>query len=315
MGSGLLVVGLTTLDIAAKAVDCLTHTERATIIEGITCVPAGTAGGTAMVAARLGVPVRIAGAIGNDMTGAFVRMGFEIAGVDTGLLVTLLDQRTSSTLLTIETNGQRSSYHSPGAGSALPIGDEIITAACQARFVHYGAIGGTAGEIGRSCELLRAAKQNGATVTCDLVTPRGNAPEHVKRILPNVDYFMPSAAEARALSGTESLDEAAEYFISLGARACIIKDGEKGSHIFIDGQHCKLPAYPIQIVDTTSCGDSYCAGFIAGLLHGWTPIEACRLATMTAALVAQGLGTLGKLQDFDSTVEALRTTSLQRCDR
>ena len=44
MNSGLLTIGLTTLDICAHPIDALTHTERATIIDGIACVPAGTAG-------------------------------------------------------------------------------------------------------------------------------------------------------------------------------------------------------------------------------------------------------------------------------
>jgi hypothetical protein len=32
--------------------------------------------------------------------------------------------------------------------------------------------------------------------------------------------------------------------------------------------------------------------------------ESCRFGAATAALVAQGLGTLGKLQDFDHTLAA-----------
>ena len=58
-------------------------------------------------------------------------------------------------------------------------------------------------------------------------------------------------------------------------------------------------------MDTTSCGDSYCAGFIAALDRGWAPVEAARFATATAALVAQGLATLGKLESFDATLAAM----------
>src|SRR5271156_2728422 len=99
MNSGLLAIGLTTLDIVARPIDALTHTERAILIEGIVCVPAGTAGGAAMVAAKLGVPTRIVGAVGDDLIGGFVRLGFESVGVDTHLLVTRPGERTSATLL------------------------------------------------------------------------------------------------------------------------------------------------------------------------------------------------------------------------
>ena len=40
-------------------------------------------------------------------------------------------------------------------------------------------------------------------------------------------------------------------------------------------------------------------------------MEACRFAAATAALVAQDLGTLGKLQDFDTTMQYMQGTPLR----
>ena len=71
-----------------------------------------------------------------------------------------------------------------------------------------------------------------------------------------------------------------------------------------------LPAYAITPVDTTSCGDSYCAGFIAALSRGWAPLDAARFGTATAALVAQGLATLGKVESFEATEAAMRQMTL-----
>jgi len=63
MNSGLVVVGLTTLDIVARPIDALTHTERAILIDGIVCAPAGTAAGAALVAAKLGTSVKLVGGV------------------------------------------------------------------------------------------------------------------------------------------------------------------------------------------------------------------------------------------------------------
>jgi sugar/nucleoside kinase (ribokinase family) len=52
-------------------------------------------------------------------------------------------------------------------------------------------------------------------------------------------------------------------------------------------------------------------GFIAALDQGWPVVEACRFATATAALVAQGLGTLGKLESFEATERAMREMPLR----
>ena len=310
MNSGLLTIGLTTLDICARPVDALTHTERAIFIDGIACVPAGTAGGAAMVAGKLGVPTTIVGAVGDDLNGAYVRLGFESVGVDTRLLVTKPGERTSVTLLAVETDGRRSSYHAPGAGVGAAIDGAVVAAACASAFVHYASIGGVATDGGPGAELLRAAKAAGAVITCDLIGPRRTALDELKRLLPHVDYFMPSAAEATFLSGLEDIAEAAALFRTLGAGACIIKDGGRGSYVSIGAERHRVPAHAIQPIDTTSCGDSYCAGFIAALAQGWPPLEACRFATATAALVAQGLGTLGKLESFAETERAMRETAL-----
>ncbi len=305
MNTGLLAIGLTTLDINAYPIDGLTHTERAILIQGLECAPAGTAAGAALVAALLGVNVKLAGAVGDDMNGLFVRAGLERIGVETGLLVTRAGEKTSSTLLAVESDGRRSSYHRPGAGAAPPLDAAVTAAARASRFVHYAAIGGPATDGGPGADLLREAKASGATVTCDLISPRASAVDEIARILPYVDYFMPSAAEAIFLSGSDDLSTAAQRFVELGARACVIKNGRHGALVLLDGHTHLVPAFAVTPVDTTSCGDSFCAGFIAALDRGWAPLDACRFAGMTAGLVAEGVGTLGALQDFDATVAAM----------
>ena len=236
MTSGLLTIGLTTLDIVARPIEALTHTERAIIIDGIACAPAGTAGGAAMVAGKLGVPTKIVGAVGDDMTGGYVRLGFESVGIDTGLLVTRPGEPTSTTLLTVESDGTRSSYHAVGAGGGAEIDAAVTAAACASAFVHYAAVGGRHTDGGPGAELLAAAKSAGAVVTCDLIGPRRSALDELKRLLPHVDYFMPSAAEATFLSELDDLAAAAALFRSLGAGACIIKNGRQGSYVSIGSE-------------------------------------------------------------------------------
>src|ERR1700722_4968534 len=181
MTSGLLTIGLTTLDIVAHPVDALTHTERAILIDGIACTPAGTAGGAAMGAGKLGGPTTIVGAVGDDLIGAYVRLGFESVGIDTRLLATRPGERTSTTLLAVESDGTRSSYHAAGAGGGAAIDAASVAAACGSAFVHYAAVGGRGTDGGAGAELVKAAKAGGAVVTCDLIGPRASALEELKR--------------------------------------------------------------------------------------------------------------------------------------
>ena len=66
--------------------------------------------------------------------------------------------------------------------------------------------------------------------------------------------------------------------------------GGDGSIIAMGDQRIHVPAYDIEVVDTTGCGDAFTAGFIAGLADGRSLEEAAHLGTASASLVASGLG-------------------------
>jgi sugar/nucleoside kinase (ribokinase family) len=91
----------------------------------------------------------------------------------------------------------------------------------------------------------------------------------------------------------------------MGARQCIIKLGREGALLAGQDGVQTLPAFNVPVMDTTSCGDAFCAGYVAALAQGWSTVESCRFAAATAALVAQGLGTLGALRSFNDTTEAM----------
>ncbi len=315
MAQGLLCVGLTTLDIVARPIDVLPTGEGTTLIEGVAVAPAGTAAGAAMVAARLGVNTKLAGSVGDDFMGRTVRHGLEEQGVDTGLLDVMDGFPTSATVLAIDSRGRRPNFHALGAGLFAPMDQRVIDAAAASAFLHYGGVGGPRADNGPGLAVVRAAKAGGATVTCDLISPQSTALAELERLLPHVDYFLPSVSEAFALSGTEALGAAADFFLKLGAGAVIIKNGGEGSYAALGGERTMLGAYDITPVDTTSCGDSYCAGFIAGLDRGLAPLDAARFATAVAAHVAQGLATLGKLDSYDGVLEAMKTMTLKEPGR
>ena len=307
MSQGLLCVGLTTLDILARPVDALPANDTTAIMDQIVMVPAGTAGGTAMVAARLGVRTALASTLGADPAGRLVRAELTAAGIDTTLLGEAPDRPTSVTILPINSAGQRPNLHAIGAGGHVADTGHLHLAAGRSRFVHFAAVGASGLKTPAAAQFLKAAKAAGATVTCDLISPRKGAIEDLKQLLPHVDYFMPNAAEARMLSGQDDLAAAGQFLRGLGAGACVFTDGAQGS-VLIDAEGAtRIPAHKITPVDTTSCGDSYCAGFIAGLDRGWSPLDACRLAGAVSALVAQGLGTLGALTSFEAAETLMRS--------
>ena len=311
MTEGLLCVGLTTVDILARPVERLPATEAVELIDAIRLAPAGTAGGMALVAGCLGVRARLCSAVGADAAGKLARLIYQERGVDLSLLATAPQVATSTTLICIDRAGRRPRFHMRGASMEVELNEAVFAAARTTKFLHYAGVGAPKLDGGPGASLAAVARKAGATVTCDLISPRPNALEELRRLLPYVDFFMPNGDEALRLSGQATLAEAGEFFRDQGAANCIIKDGPRGALLVTREGYERVPAHAIEPLDTTSCGDSFCAGLVAALDRGRTVLESCRFAAAVAALVASGLGTLGLLEGFEQADDFRHRTPLR----
>jgi len=292
----LTCVGLTTLDILVRPVNALPDAQQPMLVEEIALAPAGTAAGTAMVAATLGLEVGVVSAVGRDVNGDIVLQLLKQAGIDCAHIAHLSEMPTSTSVLTIRADGERPVFHMLGASILTALTPQAIETARQSRFFHFGGVGFPNLSSPEAFAAVADIRAGGAYVTCDLIAPQPQTIETLRKLLPHVDCFMPSEAEVRVLLGDVSPGEALEAFTGMGAISCIIKRGSAGSIGRHENEIFDVPAKPLTPVDTTSCGDSYCAGFISGLTRGLAFRESMAVATETAAQVALGLGTLGKLE-------------------
>ena len=97
-----------------------------------------------------------------------------------------------------------------------------------------------------------------------------------------------------ALTGVE---ENIRFFQSRGVKCPVLTMGGDGSMIAMGDERIHVPAYSIDVIDTTGCGDAYTAGFITGLAEGRPLEEAAHLGTASASLVASGLGSDAGIKD------------------
>jgi sugar/nucleoside kinase (ribokinase family) len=122
----------------------------------------------------------------------------------------------------------------------------------------------------------------------------------------HVRYFLPNQDQLIALTGRPGLTAAAREVIALGTEAVLVTRGAQGCALITAEHRTDLPALPTRVVDTTGCGDACSAGFITGLLLGWNPEDAARLAMAAASLVASGLGSDAGIINLSQTLRILR---------
>lgn len=304
-------VGFATLDISGRPVYDLPEGGGIAFLDEIRINPAGTATGAAINAAKLGTNATFVFCVGNDEKGDFMIHACEKLGLDCSMVQHTDKIQTSTTILPIRANGDRPCLHCRGASDQLFVDESQFEEVCDTRFLHYGGTGFIrAMESGQGDNLLKYAKKKGVITTFDLIGPEPDTAEKLKSLLPHIDYFMPSMEEADQISGQNNPSDIAKFFMDMGAGTCIFKWGAKGSFIRTADTEFRIPAYQIDVSDTTGCGDSYCGGFISGLAMEYDLEQACRLGTATSALVASGLGSDAGVVDLESTLEFMQSAEL-----
>ena len=314
MSAKAVALGAHVLDILARPVTHIPEGQGAALLEQVRFAPAGSAAGTAVGLAKLGLSTASVGAIGNDTSGDLLLRMLEAYGVDTHHIVRKQGVATSTSILPIRPNGDRPALHLPGANLAFTIDDVPWTLLETADYLHVGGNDVMRG-LGRdgAVIILKRARDWGAVTTMDML---GEGSPRMLTImspaLPFVDWFMPNADQACRLTDTDSADDAARQLLEKGARGVVLKMGEGGSLMLTARERIRLPAYAIEVVDTSGCGDAYCAGFIRGLSLGWTPAECMKLGNAAGALVAQGLGSDAGIIDLEDTVRFMKETPLRK---
>jgi sugar/nucleoside kinase (ribokinase family) len=305
------VIGLYILDVLGRPVKAIPEGGNVEFIDEIRLTVAGTAGGTVVDTAKLGLKSLAVGAVGDDEKADFVLATLQKFGIDVSAMQRLNGIPTSATILNVRPNGDRPALHVRGASDHFDVPASLYDQVFDAPIVHLGGAGllrKLDGEPSRA--LLAEAKARGRIVTFDLIAASAETLGVVQPLLPFIDYFMPSIEEARDMSGRKTPEDCASFYLDRGAGCCVLTLGGEGAfYAHRDGARLRVPAYDIKVVDTTGCGDAFDAGFIAALHHKMDPERSMRFAQAAAALVATGLGSDAGIVSFEHTMDWMRRKS------
>ena len=314
MAHDVSVIGLYILDVLGRPVTRIPDRGNVDFIEEIRLTVAGTAGGTVVDTAKLGLNSLAVGAVGDDEKADWVLMTLQKHGIDTSAMQRIKGVPTSATILNVRPNGDRPALHVRGASDHFDVPAAAYDKVFDAPIIHLGGTGLLKKLDGpASVTLLREAKKRGRPGTFDLVAASAETIGIVKPLLPYIDYFMPSIEEAKDMSGQGNPEDCAKFYLDKGAQCCVFTLGGDGAYYaHKDGTRLKSPAYEIKVVDTTGCGDAFDAGFIASLHHKMDVETALRFAQASAGLVATGLGSDAGIVSFEDTLDKMKNWKIKR---
>jgi sugar/nucleoside kinase (ribokinase family) len=301
-------LGIHIADVLGRPVASVPPGQNLALLEEIRLTVAGTAAGTSVDLAKLGAEVYALGALGKDELGNFIVSTMQRYGIHTEGLVRKEGVQTSATMLPIRPNGERPALHVIGASGELSFPDVDLGLVARAGFLHVGGTPLMARLDGEPMSrVFRFARERRITTTYDvLAIDRPDLLSLVEASLPWVDWFMPGLEEAAMMTGRNDRREIIRHLLEKGAGHTVLKMGGEGSSIgWMENGRVKelrVPAFRAKVVDSTGCGDAYCAGFITGLSLGWDVERSARLGSAAGALVIQGLGSDAGIVDLDRTV-------------
>ena len=317
--SNIVNVGICTVDAIGQTIDDYPPPGGLRLFDKLTMTTGGNATNCSIALGKMGIPCDIIVKVGNDPLGEFVVSEAKRYGVGTEGIIRADGVHTPYTFVCVLTGGQRSFFHTMGTNGTLCYDDINLDIVRRGKFCFVtGTMVMATFDGEQTARLLDDAQKAGVKTLLDTVyldaAPAEAWHKNIHPVLPVLDYFIPSQPEAKAITG---LDEPAEIARSLQDRGCkniVIKLDEAGAYCRdVHGVETTVPAYRVdEVVDTTGAGDSWCAGFLAGLNAGLDMPEAALLGNATAAHCIQAPGASTGIVLLEQIKAFQKKTALRR---
>jgi len=304
VSGGIYCTGNIVVDTLVRPVEAMPPWSTTTYVDSISTHLGGNGAITAYAAGMMGVPVKLAGAVGQDHAGDYAIQRLTAAGVDVSTVQRPDGVATAETVGLVNREGNRLFFHELGASgvfgaSGLPFDANTIRGL---RFFHYGSVFCLPALRPDARLVLKRAKTAGLTTSLDSDwDTEGRWIEEFGPLCPLIDYLFVNLEEGAKLTGRTTAAGIGGFFRERGVPNVIVKTGARGCGVFSAAENFESPAFAVEVVDSTGAGDCFCGAFLAGLCRGYDLRDAARLANATAAHSIRKVGCSEGVVDFEST--------------
>jgi sugar/nucleoside kinase (ribokinase family) len=275
----------------------------------------GVTGNNLTQVARLGAKAGWLGLIGDDESGRLITRAFAEDGLDLSGVEVIPGEKSTFTWIPVDAKGERCIYMFPnvnGKLSAEQVRTRFAEHIVKARHFHTEA---SQLPLAPVREGMRIAHEAGVRVIFDLdVAPSyfaqaklGSGDELIEA-LKFVDVLKPCKAAAREITGEADFEKMAAKLLALGPKIVAVTMGAEGSLLASANTMDHVPAFRVDVVDSTGAGDAFMGGLSFGLLQGWELPDVALFANACAALCCSKVGAraMGSRADVLALVRSQR---------
>ncbi|WP_017729389.1 sugar kinase [Halalkalibacterium ligniniphilum] len=240
--------------------------------------------------ARLGLKTGWISRLGNDEFGRYIKHFVQGEGIDVSEVKFVDGYPTSLNFKEVWEDGSSQTYYYRANSPTLTMQPEDLNEDIfkEAKVLHitgvFSAISENNYQINKRA--IELAKKHNLLISFDpnirlKLWSREEAKAKLSAFLENVDIMLTGLDEAELLLGESESEKIIDILKGYGISHIAIKQGEKGSIGYQNGE--MLVAEPVKarkVVDTVGAGDGYDAGFVYGILQQW-PLERTLLFAST----------------------------------
>lgn len=311
MALDIITIGLACSDVALKPMVRELFERDAIHLDSIQSQSGGDAINCAIDCQKMGLQAGVVCKVGQDMFAGPIHDNLKAAGVDTSNVIVDPNVRTSVSIVCIEPNGERHFAVTMEANETLCYEDLNVEAIknCGAKIIQYGSAVSCPGMDKGIAKLFKECREAGMMTSCDMscCDDMDEALKDLDEMFHNLDIYLPSMYEATALTGKKTCEEIEDFFRPYGIKMMAIKLGGDGCFVTDFKEHRYIGTFTnAPVVDTTGCGDSFCAGFLTAIIKGWNIWEAAVYGNAVGSCNCQVIGANLGVRSFDETIAFIR---------
>ncbi len=231
----------------------------------------GSAVNTAIALANMDMDVGFIGRIGQDILADQALAALKKAGVDCDHMQVDPKVSTGLIFIAVTADGERTMFAARGANAFTDAADLDPDYFTNCRWIHLSGYSFLSYHPYQTMLAVIDLAENSpyTRVSLDIATePALRARKQIMELLPRFDIIFPNETELALLSGGLAADESLDYLLEQKANAVVAKQGSNGSMLAVGNKRLHLPAFNINVKDTTGAGDSFNAGVVLGRLVG-----------------------------------------------
>jgi 2-dehydro-3-deoxygluconokinase len=255
-------------------------------VEELFLTTGGGGTNTAAGFARLGLKTACIARFGDDLFGRFVAEELEKEKFDKKYLMRQKGEKTDYSTIILYEDGSRVILVHRGQTRV----DETIFPWTSLEETKWFYIASLEGNVDLIAKVVDKSVEKGIKIALNPGNRELKEKEKLMAIFPKIEALILNFEEAGLFTGEKEEEMIYKKIARIGPKVVVVTRGRKGAHLFSGKTHLFSKTFDHKTVDELGAGDGFSAGFVGGLVKGFSLEKSLKMGMANGASVVTKIG-------------------------